>query len=119
MPKYIVRILAYWYADQSMQVKWGNRVSAPFGVNNSVRQGGFCPQFFLIFDLGGYIEDPRECTVECGTILPDGGAITMNFTFLPATFEPIVCPHKSIHSSYFHLHLNRFSTILNCVSKYT
>lgn len=40
VPEYIVIILAYWYAHQRMQVKWGNNTSAPFGVSNGVRQGG-------------------------------------------------------------------------------
>ena len=40
VPKYIVKILVYWYGHQTMQVKWGNMVSAPFGVSNGVRQGG-------------------------------------------------------------------------------
>ncbi len=40
VPDSVIRILAYWYASQSMQIKWGNAVSAPFGVSNGVRQGG-------------------------------------------------------------------------------
>ncbi len=39
VPKYIMRILVYWYAHQTMQVKWRNSVSALFGVTNGVRQG--------------------------------------------------------------------------------
>ena len=34
------RILVYWYTNQSMRVRWGNSVSAPFSVGNGVRQGG-------------------------------------------------------------------------------
>ncbi|XP_063348667.1 uncharacterized protein LOC134640695 [Pelmatolapia mariae] len=44
VPQYIVRILSYWYAHQSMQVKWGSSISAPFGVSNGVRQDG-CKSF--------------------------------------------------------------------------
>lgn len=49
VPNSIIRILAYWYANQSMQVKWGNAVSTPFGVGNGVRLGGFSHLPFLIF----------------------------------------------------------------------
>ena len=40
VPKYIIRILAFWYAHQTMQVKWGNTVSEHFYVGNGVNQGG-------------------------------------------------------------------------------
>ena len=40
VPGIIVRILAYWYAKQTMQVKWGSSLSIPFRVGNGVRQGG-------------------------------------------------------------------------------
>ncbi len=35
-PKFVVRILAFWYAHRLMYVKWGNCVSAPFSVCNGV-----------------------------------------------------------------------------------
>ena len=40
VPSNLIRILVYWYANQKMQVKWGNTLSAPFRVGNGVRQGG-------------------------------------------------------------------------------
>ena len=39
VPKYIVRILYHWYAQQTIQVKWDNYLSAPFHISNGVRQG--------------------------------------------------------------------------------
>ena len=53
VPGYIVRILAYWYANQTMSVKWGNSVSEPFGVSNGVRQGGILSP--ILFNL--YMDD--------------------------------------------------------------
>ena len=48
--KYILRILAYWYAHQSMQVRWGTTVSSPFNVSNGVRQGGILsPALFNVY----------------------------------------------------------------------
>ena len=50
VPDSIIRILAYWYANQRMQVRWGSGVSAPFSVGNGVRQGGLIsPGLFNIY----------------------------------------------------------------------
>lgn len=63
VPEYIVRILAYWYAHQLMQVKWGNKVSAPFGVSNGVRQGGILSP--ILFNL--YMDELSERLNVCKT----------------------------------------------------
>ena len=34
VPGSLIRILVYWYSKQSMRVKWGNCLSAPFTVGN-------------------------------------------------------------------------------------
>ena len=39
VPKYLVKILAFWYAHQSMYVRWGNSISATFNVSKGVMQG--------------------------------------------------------------------------------
>ena len=51
VPKYIISILAFWYAHQTMQVKWGNAVSERFYVGNGVKQGGILSP--LLFNLYG------------------------------------------------------------------
>ena len=40
VPMIFVRLLQYWYSNQSMCVKWGSQVSTSFLVSNGVRQGG-------------------------------------------------------------------------------
>lgn len=59
--EYIVRF-------QSMQVKWGNKVSVPFGVSNSVRQGGI-----LSPDL--YVDDLSKCFKACNTVCMIGNIL--------------------------------------------
>ena len=65
VPGYIVRVLAYWYSHQTMQVKWGGSISAPFGVSNGVRQGGILSP--ILFNL--YMDDLsaqlRACSTGC------------------------------------------------------
>lgn len=46
-----------------MQVKWGNRVSAPFGVSNGVRQGGMMSP--VLCNL--YIDDLSKRLKACNT----------------------------------------------------
>ena len=53
IPTCFVRILYYWYSKQNMKVKWGNCLSSPFSVSNSVRQGGVLSSY--LFAL--YIDD--------------------------------------------------------------
>ena len=50
VPGYIVRILCYWYAHQTMCVRWGSSISSSFRVSISVRQGGILsPHLFNVY----------------------------------------------------------------------
>ena len=40
VPGYIVTILCYWYAHQTMCVRWDSSISSSFRVSNGVRQDG-------------------------------------------------------------------------------
>ena len=49
-PGYLLRILVFWYENQSMAVRWGGNVSQSFKVSNGVRQGGILsPYFFNVY----------------------------------------------------------------------
>ena len=50
IPGYLLRILSYWYANQSMQIRWGSKISDKFSVSNGVRQGSILsPHLFKIY----------------------------------------------------------------------
>ena len=53
IPSYLLRILVFWYENQTMCVRWGKFLSEPFTVSNGVRQGGILSP--LLFNV--YVDD--------------------------------------------------------------
>ena len=50
VPGYLVRILVFWYSNQTMCVRWGSMISKGFKVSNGVRQGGILsPYLFNVY----------------------------------------------------------------------
>ena len=71
-PGYIVRLLMFWYAHQTMCVRWGCSVSSKFTVSYGVRPGGFCHRFCLIAYMDDLSVNLKECQSGCiagGTIV--------------------------------------------------
>ena len=60
VPGYIVKLLSYWYAKQTMRVRWGDYISSPFRVSNGVRQGGILSPY--LFNV--YMDD-LSCLLNC------------------------------------------------------
>ena len=63
VPDAYTRILAFWYANQSVRIKWGDTVSTPFSVGNGVRQGGILSP--ALFNL--YMDDLSVQLSHCKT----------------------------------------------------
>ena len=53
VPHYLIRIIVYWYTEQTLCVRWSSCTSRPFRVSNGVRQGGLLSP--LLFSL--YMDD--------------------------------------------------------------
>ena len=50
VPIYLVKVLCFWYQNQSMYIKWGSTFSGKFHVTNGVRQGGvLSPLLFNVY----------------------------------------------------------------------
>ena len=69
IPGYILRILVFWYENQTMNVRWGKQMSNSFNVSNGVRQGGILSSYF--FNV--YIDDlsKRLNKFRIGCVLGD------------------------------------------------
>jgi len=89
VPKVIIRILVFWYAHQSMQVKWGGLVSEPFTVGNGVRQGGILSPF--LFNV--YMDDLSQQLNKCNTGCMIGNTLTNHLMY--ADDLVIICPYSA------------------------
>ena len=69
VPGYLLRILVFWYENQTMSVRWGNLLSNPFHVSNGVRQGGILSPY--LFNV--YMDDlsTRLNKLSIGCVLGD------------------------------------------------
>ena len=62
---YIVRTLSYWNAQQTMQVKWDNCLSAPFHISNGVRQGSIVSPILFYFYMNDLSNNLSSCKTGC------------------------------------------------------
>ena len=60
MSVYCWSFISYWYAKQTMRVRWGDCISSPFRVSNGVRQGGILSPY--LFNM--YMDD-LSCLLNC------------------------------------------------------
>ena len=69
---YLVKVLCYWYQNQSMYIKWGSTLSGKFLETNGVRQGGVLSP--LLFNV--YVNELSECLNKSGI------GVSMNDTII-------------------------------------
>ena len=72
IPGFIVRLLAFWYTNQKMCIRWGNVYSNEFTVSNGVRQGGILsPMLFNVYvdDLSGELNSKNVGVKYNGVII--------------------------------------------------
>ncbi len=65
LPGYITRFLLSWYKNQSMSVKWGETLSAPFSVSNGVCQGGVLSPILFTMYIDDLLVDLSNLGVGC------------------------------------------------------
>lgn len=66
------RLLAYWYSNQQMFVRWQNISSAFFNITNGVRQGGILSPFLFRFYIRDLIDRVTTLNLGCnfaGTVI--------------------------------------------------
>ena len=63
VPSYIVRIMIYWYINQTMFVRWSRILSEGFQVSNGVRQVSILSPYLL----NVYINDLSAALTKCRT----------------------------------------------------
>ncbi len=59
-PVYIVKLLMFWYENQTMFVRWAGVLSQPFGVGNGVRQGGILSPYLFNVYMDGLSDSLNE-----------------------------------------------------------
>ena len=47
VPNFIIKLLSYWYCNQTFCVKWGSETSGSFYVSNGVPQGSILSPFLF------------------------------------------------------------------------
>ena len=63
VPRYILRILIYWYKNQDMYIRWGDASSAKFKVTKGVRQGWILSPYLFNVYVDELSEELNKCNV--------------------------------------------------------
>ena len=123
VPNFIVRIMMYWYANQTMCVRWSGIVSQGFRVTNGVRQGGILSPY--LFNV--YFYDLSIALSVCRTGCSVGNSLINHLMYADdlVIFSPssiglraliTVCEEYAVsHEMVFN---HKKSVILICRSKY-
>ena len=61
----VIQILAYWYENQQMCVRWGGTYSTFFCVTNGVRQGSILSPYLFNINVDDLSVTLNACRVGC------------------------------------------------------
>ena len=70
LPPVVVRLLLFWYQQQSVQVGWQCSLSEPFCVSNGVRQGGVLSPILFTVYINDLLLDLHQLGVGCFLLEP-------------------------------------------------
>ena len=65
VPGYIIRLLIYWYSNQTMCIRWSGKLSEYFCVTNGVRQGGILSPYLFNVYMDDLTIALNKCNTEC------------------------------------------------------
>ena len=65
VPVYLLRIIAFWYCNQSYCVRWGSTISSSFTVSNGVRQGGVLSPLLFNYYMDGLSVALNNLPIGC------------------------------------------------------
>lgn len=65
VPPYILRILIYWYNNQTTCIRWSGMLSIKFKVTNGVRQGGILSPYLFNVYVDQLSEQLKTCKIGC------------------------------------------------------
>ena len=124
VPGYIVKLLSYWYAKQTMRVRWGDCISSPFRVSNGVRQGGILSPY--LFNV--YMDDLSSLLNCCNTGCVSGDTIINHMMYADdlvlispsATgMKELLCACEVYSLEHAIVYNSKKSTVLVCRNKAT
>ena len=65
VPLYVVKIIAFWYVNQTIVLRWGNSFSRPFKVRNGIKQGGILSPYLFNVYVDQLSINLNACEVGC------------------------------------------------------
>jgi hypothetical protein len=61
----VVKLLAFWYSNQAVAVRWLSVVTESFGVCNGTRQGSLLSPYFFARYIRGLLKSVHQTSVGC------------------------------------------------------
>ena len=65
VPGCLLRLLHFWYSNQTMMIKWGYCISDSFDVSNGVRQGSVLRPYLFAVNMDDLSSELNKINVGC------------------------------------------------------